>query len=69
MGKAVLIGKMIDGAVKVASNKKVQKFLFGVYTDDTPRSLADCLDGEVLSPKDRAKHIYKKKKKHKKCKF
>ena len=49
-------------------NEKIQKTLFGTYSDGTPRSLPDCLEGEILSPRDRERMIYRKKKKNKKKK-
>lgn len=65
------IGVLLESASKLVSNKGVQKVLFGTYADDTPRSLVDGINGEILSPKQRKKFVYKKKKKkkHKKCKI
>jgi hypothetical protein len=50
----------------LASNKKVQKVLFGEYSDGKPRSMIDGLNNEIYSPKQK-KHN-KDKKKHKKDK-
>lgn len=54
---------LIDTATSLVSNEKIQRTLFGEYSDGTPRSLSDCLEGEILSPKDREKMLYKKKRK------
>lgn len=69
--KKVSLITLVDSATKLVSNKTVQKALFGVYADDTPRSLVDGINGEVLSPKQRKEFMYrnKKKKKHKKPKI
>lgn len=68
MPKKLPISTIVDTVVSVATDKSVQKALFGVYSDNTPRSLVDCLDGEILSPKDRAKAMNRKKKKKNKKK-
>lgn len=65
MAKQLPITTIVKGVVKVTTNEGVQKALFGVYSDNTPRSLADCINGEVLSPKDREKYTCKKKSKKK----
>ncbi len=54
---------LIDTATGLMANEKLQRTLFGEYSDGTPRSLSDCLDGEILSPKDREKMLYKGKRK------
>lgn len=61
----VPISSIVDTVVSVTTNKGVQKALFGVYADDTPRSFIDCVNGEYLSPKQKEKYICKKKKKKK----
>lgn len=63
------IGAILEGTAKVLTNKKVRKTLFGEYTDGSARSLSDCLDGEILSPKERKKYTSKKKKSKKKKKI
>ena len=49
------MGKILEavGAAVSAgmSNKKIMKTLVGEYTDGTPRSLIDALNGELLSPR------------------
>lgn len=67
--KKIPVELVITTAQKVLSDKKVQKVLFGTYADNTPRSFKDALDGEILSPKQKKKHLYKKKKKNKKNRF
>lgn len=72
MGKKNVGKTIIDAATLLSSNKGLQKSLFGVYSDGSTRSLADCLAGEFLSPKDREKIVHgkkKKKNKHKKSKI
>lgn len=60
---------VLETATMLVNNRSLQKTLFGVYSDGTTRSFADCLSGEFLSPKDREKVVYgKKKKKGKKSK-
>lgn len=59
--KLPIITAAINTAIEFASDEKVQTLLFGKYSDGTPRSFSDCLDGEILSPKDREKLLKKKK--------
>lgn len=61
--KKVPVDLVVTTVTKVLSDKNIQKAIFGSYSDDTPRSLKDALDGEILSPKQKQKHLYKKKKK------
>ena len=49
----------------LASDKHVQEFLCGTYSDGSPRNLPDALNGEFLSPKQKKKQSKKKKKKKK----
>ena len=63
MGKVKVTKTVIEAAKTLSENKSLQKTLFGVYSDGTTRSFADCLSGEFLSPKDREKVVYGKKKK------
>lgn len=64
----VPVSSIVETVVSVASDKGVQKALFGVYADNTPRSFVDCVNGEILSPKQKEKYIYKDKKNKKKKK-
>ncbi len=48
--------------------KPIQKFLFGTYSDGSSRNLVDALNGEYISPKDKAWIFDMKKKHHKKRK-
>lgn len=70
MSKAKVIIDVIQASSGVieslASNKNVQKILFGEYSDGKPRSMIDGLNNEIYSPKQK-KHN-KDKKKHKKNK-
>lgn len=68
MAKKLPITTIVQATLDVATDKGVRKALFGVYSDNTPRSLVDCIHGEILSPKDREKYVYKKKSKKKKGK-
>lgn len=64
---ALAIGK--KGAEIIKEDKEAQSILFGRYADGSPRSLADAIYGEVVSPEDRLlieKRIQKHKKKKKK---
>lgn len=70
--KLPMITAAINTAIELASDEKLQTLLFGKYSDGSPRSFSDCLDGEILSPKDREKLLKtkgKKKKKKKKSKI
>ena len=70
--------KQIKSAIKIAgaigeilSDESLTKAVFGTYGDGSTRSLADAIDGECISPKDRQKAMKgakKKKKKHNKKK-
>lgn len=66
--KLPMITAAINTAIELASDEKLQTLLFGKYSDGSPRSFSDCLDGEILSPKDREKLLKKKGKKKKKKK-
>lgn len=60
----------IIGAIgTILCSKPFRKAMFGTYTDGTPRSLTDALDGNFRSPKEKGKNGKKsskgKKKKHK----
>lgn len=47
---------------EVLGDSNIRKFTCGTYTDGTPRSVADAINGEYLSPKTKKKHNKKKKK-------
>ena len=68
MAKKVPITSVVSVVTGALTDKGVQRALLGVYSDGTPRSLIDCVNGEILSPKDKEKYIYKKNKKKKKKK-
>jgi hypothetical protein len=55
--------KLIESIINLMTNETIQKSIFGQYSDGNTRSIMDSLNGEVLSPKQKAKKIYKKKKK------
>ena len=61
---------IIQAVGTALTSKGARKALFGTYTDGTPRSLVDSLDGEFRSPAEKAKKKKKKngKKKGKKSK-
>lgn len=68
MSKAKSLKAIVDCSIAVLNSSKARKVLFGEYADGSPRSLPDCLDGEILSPKERKNYVYKHKKKLKKHK-
>lgn len=68
MAKKTPITTIVSAVADALTDKGVQRALLGVYSDGTPRSLIDCVNGEILSPKDKEKYIYKKKDKNKKKK-
>lgn len=62
---------IINAVGTALTSKGARKALLGTYTDGTPRSLIDSLDGEYRSPAEKAKKKKKKgkgKKKGKKSK-
>ena len=65
--------KIIEVGVSVGSaltgNDNITKFFCGSYSDGTPRSLPDAINGEFLSPKQKKKATKKKKKKSVKFKL
>ena len=66
--KKSTVGKIVDTVMDAASCKGIQKLVLGEYTDGSPRSIFDAIDGEILSPKDTKKYVVpekKGKKKHK----
>lgn len=66
--KASTVKALVAAAGGLFANEKIQRSLFGEYSDGTPRSLPDCLEGEILSPRDRERMLYKKNGKKKKKK-
>lgn len=55
--------KLVESVINLLTNETIQKSIFGQYSDGNTRSIMDSLNGEVLSPRQKAKKIYKKKKK------
>lgn len=69
MGKEKTIKTILEYSSAILNSSRTRKVLFGEYADGTPRSLPDCLDGEILSPKERKKYMHNNKKKGKKNKL
>lgn len=68
--KKIGIEGIAKAILSLSSSEDLQKLICGTYSDGTPKSVIDSIHGEVLSPKDKKKKIYKKKKvKHKKIKL
>lgn len=57
-----LIGMALKKGGELISSEKLQKSLFGTYSDGKTRNLIDAWHGEVLSPKQKRDRKYKKKK-------
>lgn len=66
MGKKSSLAKVANAVTTAITDPKVQKALFGTYSDGSTRSLVDAWNDEILSPKDKSKKLYKKKKSGKK---
>ena len=66
MSKVKHAAEEIAALVALCSSKDFQKMLFGTYSDGKTRSFIDAWNGEVLSPKQRQKKLYKKRKSGKK---
>lgn len=63
---------IINVSEKIITNEKIQGMVLGKYSDGSPRSIPDALDGEFMSPKEKKKElkkITKRKKKRKHNKF
>lgn len=67
---------IVDGIVavseKLLKNEDLQKMICGQYSDGSPRSIPDAINGELMSPKEKKKElkkISKRKKKRKERKF
>lgn len=63
--KHKIIKTVVAGAAYVLKNEDCRKALLGSYSDGTPRSLVDAIQGEFVSTKDREKINKKNKKKNK----
>lgn len=48
----------VETATTLLSSKSIQKSLLGTYADGKTRSVADALNGEFLSPKQKAKMMH-----------
>ena len=62
---------IVSIAKELGGNKKIQKTIFGTYSNGRPRSAIDAVKGEVISPEDQlliTKRLQKKNKKKKKKK-
>lgn len=68
MSKKSSVKILVGTLTGLVASETLQKAIFGEYSDGSTRSLADALDGEVLSPRDREHMLYKKKRKKKKLK-
>lgn len=66
MAKKDVVKGAVIAASEIILSEKGKRFLCGVYTDGTTRSLPDAITGEIISPKDRVEYGNKKKKKKKK---
>lgn len=69
MGKGKIL---IETTEQLLQNKNLQGMILGKYSDGTPRSIPDAINGVLLSPKERKKElkkINKRKKKHKAKRF
>lgn len=66
----VVIGTVIGKTGEaIAKDDGLRKSVLGEYTNGEPRSVADAMSGEIISPKDRlaiTKRLEKNKKKKKK---
>lgn len=62
------IATIVGTIAGAAFSEGGRKFLCGTYSDGSPRSLSDALNGEIYSPKEREKKIKKYKKSKKKNK-
>ena len=69
MGKGKIL---IETTEQLLQNKNLQGMILGKYSDGTPRSIPDAINGVLISPKERKKElkkINKRKKKHKAKRF
>lgn len=73
MKGGVQVGKkatkaLITAMAGILTNKKVKKTILGEYSDGTTRSFADAVTGEIISPEDKERYLFKKRRKKKKKK-
>lgn len=66
MGKVDTMITVATQIIGVVTNEDLRKTVLGTYSDGKPRSVVDALNDEVLSPKQRRKKLYKKRKSGKK---
>ena len=66
--KIATFAKVAGTVAGIVTSDAGKKFLCGTYSDGSPRSLADALNGEIRSPEDREKMMKKIKKAKKKSK-
>lgn len=66
MGKLETFITAASQVIGVVTNEDLRKTILGTYSDGKPRSLVDAMNDEVLSPKQRQKKLYKKRKSGKK---
>jgi hypothetical protein len=65
-GKIKVIAEVAGAVGAILSDEKVQKRILGEYSDGRIRSIPDAINDEILSPKQKQKKLYKKKKSGKK---
>lgn len=66
MGKMDTVITVATQIIGVVTNEDLRKTVLGTYSDGKPRSIIDAYNGEVLSPKQKQKKLYKKRKSGKK---
>lgn len=66
MGKLETFVTVAAEVIGVVTNEDLRKAILGTYSDGKPRSVVDAMNDEVLSPKQRQKKLYKKRKSGKK---
>lgn len=66
MGKLDTVITAATQIIGVVTNEDLRKTVLGTYSDGKPRSIIDAYNGEVLSPKQKQKKLYKKRKSGKK---
>ncbi len=69
MGKKNKVTAVIDAVVSICATEKIQRLLCGTYSDGEVRSVPDALNGEIYSPKQKARKGKKKSKKKKNSKY
>ena len=68
MGK-IPVKEIASAVGSLLKDSTVQKIILGTYSDGNTRSITDAACGEILSPQDKEKYVFKKKKKKKKKKI